>query len=194
MANQRARKTQRRQELSDKHVVIGDSNHSQSLPSPHLDRLEHMRYLDVGHDPEVLATNLRLLLQQKGMTRRKVWTAIGEQSRAWFERVVKRGLSNVTPKGRDRLEKVASFFGLSYDDLWRPDLITFEVGQPRQEFQGYSEKLTDLLLSGKHEYLKDLIDSLHRNLWKNVKLEQEPDPDPTESIPPPRERFGWKNR
>jgi hypothetical protein len=125
MANRRAKRSHRREELSDPHVVVEDRDSEEGkagVASPHQDRLDRLRYVEEDRDPEVLATNLRRLVQRKGVTRRQVWTAIGEKERAWFERVLKRGLSKVTPKGRDRLEKLARYFKATYDDLWRPDL------------------------------------------------------------------------
>ncbi len=127
-------------------------------------------------------------MQQKGLTRRQVWTAIGEKEGAWFERVLKRCLSRFTPKAEDRLKRVAEFFNVNYEDPWRPDLITFEVGKPREAFQDYGEKFADLLASGKHDYLKGLIAPLHGNLWRNVR----PEPEPDEPLPPPGQRT-WRS-
>jgi hypothetical protein len=196
MASRREKRFERREELSDRHLGVHDEDlggeHREE--SPHQERLDGRATWNQGGDPKVLAENLRRLVQRRVVTRQEVWKAIGQEKRAaWFERVLKKGLSRVTPQGRDRLERVAGYFGLTYDDLWRADLITFEVDRPRPDFRRYGEKLADLLASGKHEYLKDLIDTLHEALWRRVRSAPEPEPD-DDPIPPPGQRIRPQHR
>lgn len=197
MGSRRAKRFERREKLDDQHVGVlqgGLGDDTRKKDSPHQDRLDKRQTWEEGGDPNVLAENLRWLVAQKRVTRQQVWEAIGEEKEngeksrgAWFERVLRRGLSRVTPEARDRLERVARYFDLTSDDLWRPDLITFEVGRPRPEIQGYGMKLAELLLSGKHDYLRGLIDALHENLWRKGKSQPAPEPD-DEPVPPPGQR------
>ncbi len=60
----------------------------------------------------------------------------------------------------------------SIEDLWNPDLIVFKVRRAGpalteelpEVLAPYAQKLVRLLASGKHEYLKELIDRLHETL------------------------------
>jgi hypothetical protein len=95
-------------------------------------------------------------------------------------RVVTQGLTRIHQGHRAYLEKLAKLFRLDrLEDLWRPDLIVFRVKQaalsakadPQEEEVWYREelvpvarKLGRLLATGKHEYLKELIDRLYESL------------------------------
>jgi len=191
MASRREKRSERREELSDQHLGVHEEDLGEEPKgeSPHQARLERKATWEEEGDANVLAENLRRLVAQKRVTRQQVWEAIGEEKKraVWFERVLKRGLSRVTPEARGRLERVARYFDLTYDDLWRADL--FVVDRARPDYQEYTEKLTDLLLSGKHEYLKALIDTLHENLWRKQRSApaHEPDDEPTQ----PADRQTW---
>jgi hypothetical protein len=139
-------------------------------------------------DPDEFAANLDRLTRMHGLTRKEVAKQIGAPYQ-WYRRVVTKGLVRISKENRVYLEALVDLFRLGrIEDLWRPDLIRFDVETPgldpeadqhtqlawrQRELWPYAEKLGRLLASGKHEYLKDLIDRLHETLPKDV-----PEPPP----------------
>ncbi|WP_068415753.1 hypothetical protein [Planctomyces sp. SH-PL62] len=86
----------------------------------------------------------------------------------WLRRIVKDGLS----RRGGRLDRLTRHLGLPDGDyLWAADIKQFLPHPPKPEQLStlkqklawpYAERLLDLLETGSHEYLKDLIDRLHK--------------------------------
>ena len=125
------------------------------------------------NDPQVFASNLDRIIQMKGLTLKKTADKIGANYQ-WIRRIVTRGMVRITDEKRPYLKKLARLFEISrIEDLWNPDLIVFKVKKDgpaltadwlEDELVPYAQKTILLLASGKHEYLKDLIDRLHATL------------------------------
>ncbi len=119
----------------------------------------------------VLAQNLDRLLALKGLGRKEAAEAIGVPYK-WLRKAVSQGLARPDRRNTDRLQQVAAFFGLTkFEDLWRPSLVQLRLapdwseepngtGQTRRS--ATLDRLSDLLASGQHDYLYELIEDLHR--------------------------------
>jgi len=139
--------------------------------------------------PEVFARNLDRLAQMHGLTRKEVAEKIGTNYQ-WFRRIVTRGLTRISGKNMASLERLATFFNLgSVDEFWNPNLIEFRVEKPgldrdadpythfvwrQQKFWPYARKLAHILATGKHEYLKNLIDALYKTVPQDGFRKPEP--------------------
>jgi hypothetical protein len=109
----------------------------------------------------------------KELTLKKTAEDIGADYQ-WIRRIVTRGMVRITEDNRPYLQKLARLFEISkVEDLWNRDLIVFKVRQegPALTDEGlpevlvpYARKLILLLASGKHEYLKELIERLYATL------------------------------
>ena len=146
--------------------------------SPERDQMQDQ----VVADPEVFARNLERLTQMADLTRNQVAALIGAKYQ-WYRRIVTKGLSRIRQGHRAYLEELAKLFRLDrVEDLWKPDLIVFRVkrvglppqADPQEELEWYQEelvpiakKLGQLLATGKHDYLKELIARLHDTLPKD---------------------------
>lgn len=138
------------------------------------------RMLDlVGVDPKVFARNLARLTEMHNLTRKQVAERIGAKHQ-WYRRIVTKGLTRIQQDHQVYLKKLARLFRINrVEDLWKDDLIVFRLKQsglsakagPQEEEAWYQDeyvpiarKLFRLLATGKHEFLKDLIDKLHATL------------------------------
>jgi DNA adenine methylase len=118
-----------------------------------------------------LAQNLDRLLALNGLGRKEAAEAIGVPYK-WLRRAVSQGLARPDQRNAARLESVTAFFGLRrIDDLWQPSLVELRLALNRRDDGNGNghlrksatlDKLDDLLATGKHDYLHDLIDDLHR--------------------------------
>lgn len=139
------------------------------------------------NDPKVFARNLYALIQMQGLTLKKTADKIGAKYQ-WIRRIVTRGMVRITEENRPYLNKLARLFQIGkIEDLWKPDLIEVTVQREgpalaedllrEKKLVPYAQKLILLLASGKHEYLKELIDRLHGTLTKELPQEADDDAD-----------------
>jgi DNA adenine methylase len=135
----------------------------------------------------VFAQNLDRLLALNGLGRKKAAEAIGVPYK-WLRRAVSHGLARPDPRNVVRLQMVTEFFALRrIDDLWRPSLVELRLapdrrdeanGNDRTQRSAALDKLSDLLASGEHDYLYELIDDLHRKaIPEKARVEAEPTDD-----------------
>jgi len=150
-----------------------------------------------------LSQNLDRLLALKGLGRKEAAEAIGVPYK-WLRRAVSQGLGRPDQRNAPHLQRVTTFFGLRrIDDLWRPSLVELRLAPDRgnQESNGTChtrrsatlDKLDDLLATGQHDYLYDLIDDLHRKAIPETPQEDETDEDLSilqEPFLEPVRRFG----
>jgi DNA adenine methylase len=133
----------------------------------------------------VLAQNLDRLLALKGLGRKEAAEAIGVPYK-WLRRAVSQGLGRPDQRNAPHLQRVTTFFGLRrIDDLWRPSLVELRLAPDRGNKEPIStghtrrsatlDKLDDLLATGQHDYLYDLIDDLHRKAIPETPQEDETD-------------------
>ncbi len=136
----------------------------------------------------VLAQNLNRLLALKRLGRKEAAEALGVPYK-WLRRAVSQGLARPDRRNAARLHLVTVFFGLRrIDDLWRPSLVELRLAPNRRdEANGTGQtqrsatldKLSDLLGTGEHDYLYDLIDNLHRKAIPEKVLEEA---EPTDEV------------
>jgi hypothetical protein len=92
----------------------------------------------------------------------------------WLRRIVSQGLARKV----DRLDRLARHFGLPNGDyLWATDIERFlpapppkpeQLGTLKQKINwSHAQQLLELLETGQHEYLKGLIDQLHKTCLSN---------------------------
>jgi hypothetical protein len=125
------------------------------------------------NDRQVFARNLDNLIQMKKLTLKTTADKI-RANYQWIRRIVTRGMVRITEENRPYLKKLARLFEISrIEDLWMPDLIVFKVRKEgpaltnewlQDDLVPYAQKLIRLLVSGKHDYLMELIDRLHGTL------------------------------
>ena len=117
----------------------------------------------------VFRDNLRKLTLLMGLTPTKVAKAISKQTLTefdprWYRRLCRKGIRQAHKESRARLEAIARFFGVTtVNHLWNERLITFSLSKqlvPPRESE-YTVKLVELLETGKHDYLRQLISSLY---------------------------------
>jgi len=134
-----------------------------------------------------LSQNLDRLLALKRLGRKEAAEAIGVPY-TWLRRAVSQGLAKPDQRNAAHLQRVATFFGLRrIDDLWRPSLVELRLASERGDKQAIGtghtrwsatlDKLDDLLATGEHDYLYDLIDDLHRRAIPERLPEEEPTDD-----------------
>lgn len=134
-----------------------------ALPKEDTDEVEFQ-----DRSPEKIRRNLQILLDRYSIDDRRASKEIGVDGR-WFRRLMKQGLSRRMPN----LDKVAVFFGLPDGDyLWADDIERFlGPAPPRPETLDsltqqmnwpFALRLLELLDTGRHDYLKGLVDGIHR--------------------------------
>jgi hypothetical protein len=88
----------------------------------------------------------------------------------WYRRLTAKGVSRSDKRTRTQFHAIARFFGVRYESLWEPDLITFKLSDlhtpivpPTNRFAIPAQKLVELLDQGggRYDYLITLLDSLH---------------------------------
>lgn len=145
-------------------------------------------HAEAGRDPQVFAVNLKRLTLLHGLSLRQAAEKVGADY-LWYRRAATRGLSRVGKKTRPVLERVVQVFGLTtVDDLWDAGLIRLERGgglgldaDPhthyvwrQKEWWPWARKLAHVLASGRHDYLRDLIDALYNTVQQDGFREPEP--------------------
>ncbi len=122
----------------------------------------------IDRSPEIVIQNMKTLLDFYKISEEDAHKRIGVDRR-WFRRLLKQGLERRMPN----LDKVAQYFNFSDGDyLWSKDISQFLVEPPpspealdswtKQMSWPYAQRLLELLETGQHDYLKALIDGLHR--------------------------------
>lgn len=170
----------------------------------HRARMAHERPKKPRYErtPEVFAANLNGLTALTGKTAREVADDIGVQWR-WYRRILGQGLARIYKDFRPSLERIADYFRLGdslapiegrVEELWNPKLDALKRSPPkpaileswRQKCDWpHAQKLLELLEGGQHDYLRGLIDSLHRlACQEGLKTQGEAaytaDPDPAD--------------
>lgn len=120
------------------------------------------------NDPQVFARNLGILIQMKGWNLKYTADEIGANYQ-WIRRIVTRGMVRITDENRPYLKKLAKLFEISrIENLWKPDLIVVRQEGPDLAdpllpgvTAPYARKLILILASGEHDYLREMIDTLH---------------------------------
>lgn len=88
----------------------------------------------------------------------------------WYRRLTAKGVSRSDKRTRTQFHAIARFFGVRYEGLWEPDLITFKLTDlhapivpPVNRFAVHAQKFVELLEygGGRYDYLMTLLDSLH---------------------------------
>jgi len=96
----------------------------------------------------------------------------------WYRRLTAKGVSRSDKRTRTQFHAIARFFGVRYEGLWEPDLITFKLTDlhqpimpPTNRFAIHAQKLVDLLEhgGGRYDYLMTLLDSLHAEAFPHGK-------------------------
>ena len=120
-------------------------------------------------NPRVFARNLKLLTYMSGMTSESategIFRRLGQKiSPRWYRTLCDRGVGQSHSQTEEKLQAIAKFFGLRVlNHLWKPDLIVFKLSSdfvPPTHAE-YSVRFSELLDSGKHDYLRELIVRLH---------------------------------
>jgi hypothetical protein len=128
-------------------------------------------------DPAVFADNLNKLTTMHGLSRKDAAALVGA-SHLWYRRAVIYGVARVTKKNQPILEKIAEEFRITtVDDLWTPKLVQFQIPSMtvspdqlshviwrQKEWWPYARKLAHILASGRHDYLRTMIDVLYRSV------------------------------
>jgi hypothetical protein len=120
------------------------------------------------NDPLVFARNLGILIQMKGRTLKSTADEVGADYQ-WIRRIATRGMVRITDDNHPYLKKLAKLFEIGrIEDLWMPDLIVVRQERPTVTdhllpgvVAPYARKLILLLASGEHDYLREMIDTLH---------------------------------
>jgi hypothetical protein len=120
-------------------------------------------------DPRVFAKNLGRLTKMRNLTQKSAAKEISKTqsvriSYSWYRTLCAKGIGQRHKRTWDKLQAIARFFGVrTVYSLWDEDLIRFELSDrlvpPIHAI--YSYRLVQLLETGKHDYLKELITRLH---------------------------------
>ena len=122
-------------------------------------------------DPRVFAKNLKLLTFRSGMTSESAAEGISRKlgqkiSPRWYRTLCTMGVGQSHRRTEEKLQAIAKHFGLrTLNQLWEPDLILFKLSSdfvPPIHAE-YSVMFSELLRSGKHDYLRDLVVRLHES-------------------------------
>ena len=133
------------------------------------DRRKFQLERPIERHSDVFARNLNRLTIMNGLSRKEAAKKVGANY-LWYRRAVTAGLCRISKRTRPILKRIVLVFGLTaIDDLWEPDLIRFERSsglkadaEPPKE--PWAAKLAIILATGKHDYLKDLIDTIYRTV------------------------------
>jgi hypothetical protein len=98
----------------------------------------------------------------------------------WYRRLCRQGIRQVHKGSEEKLEAIARFFGVTtVNQLWDERLIVFNLSKrvvPPRDSE-YTVKLVELLETGKHDYLRHLINSLHALEFSKAPIENDDDDD-----------------
>jgi len=120
-------------------------------------------------DPRVFAQNIRRLNALMGLSPTKAARAISKRFSVeidpkWYRRLCRDGIGQVHKDTKERLAAIARFFGVTtVNALWDTNLVFFTLSKhavPPTE-GCYTTKLVELLETKKHDYLRQLITSIH---------------------------------
>jgi len=173
----RSRETERWANLHDPARTagrIGLRGQAERLKAERKARMEIAKVLEDMKDlriPERLAANLQTLLASRGLTLQeavKTIPGLGDNGRAgyrWLKRLTRDGLSQISGRTKQRLEKIASFFGYTLEEIRSSDIsLVREIEKfsqpPSEEIGIVGHMLLVLLADEKHCYLIKMLDAL----------------------------------
>ena len=119
--------------------------------------------------------NLRFLLDRNGIHEKDAAERIGVPRR-WFKRIYVEGLQHISGRTSARLDRLASFFKIDVEDLWKPEL-EFSLRPVEKErvltarqskHWPVAEKLLTLLEDERFHFLVPMIGELHGTLTNSV--------------------------
>lgn len=128
----------------------------------------------IERNSQVFLKNLRYLTEQSRQTKASI-AQVAVVSHEWLRQLTQRGLSQIRQKNREPLERLRRFFNLdSIDDFWSATLIS-ELERVRRRSTAmnpllrskdcpYAFKVITLLQTGEHDFVRDLIDTLYRQV------------------------------
>lgn len=120
-------------------------------------------------NPRVFARNLKLLTIMCGFSNNTAAESISKKygvkiSPRWYRALCNEGVGQSHQKTEAKLRAIADHFGIRIlNHLWKPDLIMFRLSYdlvPPTHAE-YTVRFAELLESGKHDYLCELIVRLH---------------------------------
>jgi hypothetical protein len=152
------------------------------------DKGEDKELSGIERDPEQFKANLNYIIDAYGCDLHDLAEKAGVEYR-WLRRIVRKGLERRV----NRLDRVASYFGLPDGDyLWAREIKIYPLALPPKPDQlstlkqkinwPHAQRLLELLETGKHEYLKGLIDELYRTCFSNPAMI--PAYEPVKAHPP----------